>query len=970
MVKLWDFETSKLKKVKKQFTKELILNKSKLNGNTYRRFLKKFDPEASTHKTTLKNLYMEFHNLITPSKTKKEYSNLIQYRVDATNIEKSGSWTHSHQISKVKKAISRGSELIHEVIFSKEYEASDDTPAFFNIKKNLTKAITDTTKKIWDDYIKWDVYPDSETGWIVDTYLNAHPKRYVIIKTYERKKVQYKPQVNFNQMQTFRDNIHNGCVYDAIKLYLENKMKVKEDANIQTMINKLNKHENKLRKGYTWDNMHEITDLLGVSITIKDLVNGKSYDIPTYKRARFNIEMINSRYNHLDLYLTNDSPIEVSQEDYDKIKNESVYYIEKYGVLYMYKNENQYGNYKIYETEFNKVYNEWKQTIKYNELSISTFSDEYLLISQYDNNTHRFFNNFDVNDNDYYELDLRSAYYNYSNKEYNPYYCGVPSGGFINIKCDNMTDEIFIEMTNNKLVGFFNVEILDNNLKSFGFFKGSYHVLFTSQVMLLLKHTTLKFLYASYSVGVDMPFNEKFLGLTEKGLKFYCKAYGLLFVDSSSTTFELKHSSTDNEYYSVIHNDDYDYFEKDKDDKSTTLKIVEHKKDRRSHRHIAFAIHAYCKTLILEKMISIGSDNIFGVKLDSIIVKNVCLINECEKFKIKKCNIVKLLSRESYDVERCKYFSKSNGKFFFNMSFLPNNEIVKNKIIYCHGMGGSGKTHSILSSNNINQSNLCYTTSAWRLIHEQKKKFEKIIGLSLPKLIGYCDNKKVEKTNNKNIRYIVIDEGTLIERLTVERIIKDYENCFIFILGDIDISGRAFQCSNTPYIFKDFDRCQNIEYTKTYRFNEELNNYLLELRQKMIKYDGNIILLKKYLIKTLSHRMFKADDIKYNNNDIGISCLKDNTLITEYFLNRGVEPKYFVKNTDLKNNVCKGQQYKEKPEGKNYEVKLFHTIHSFQGCQLEQDNNIIIYLDKLFDYNLIYTALSRARRIDQIFIIM
>jgi ATP-dependent exoDNAse (exonuclease V) alpha subunit len=41
-----------------------------------------------------------------------------------------------------------------------------------------------------------------------------------------------------------------------------------------------------------------------------------------------------------------------------------------------------------------------------------------------------------------------------------------------------------------------------------------------------------------------------------------------------------------------------------------------------------------------------------------------------------------------------------------------------------------------------------------------------------------------------------------------------------------------------------------------------------------------------------------------------------------------------------------------------------------QGCEVENDQQLIIYIDGMFDYNLFYTALSRAKRIDQIFIII
>ena len=65
----------------------------------------------------------------------------------------------------------------------------------------------------------------------------------------------------------------------------------------------------------------------------------------------------------------------------------------------------------------------------------------------------------------------------------------------------------------------------------------------------------------------------------------------------------------------------------------------------------------------------------------------------------------------------------------------------------------------------------------------------------------------------------------------------------------------------------------------------------------------------------------------------------------------------------------KGQLLPEIPDHDNYEMTLFNTIHSFQGNELKRDERIIIDVSSLFDFNLLYTAVSRARRLDQIIIL-
>ncbi len=61
----------------------------------------------------------------------------------------------------------------------------------------------------------------------------------------------------------------------------------------------------------------------------------------------------------------------------------------------------------------------------------------------------------------------------------------------------------------------------------------------------------------------------------------------------------------------------------------------------------------------------------------------------------------------------------------------------------------------------------------------------------------------------------------------------------------------------TDKLFKDFDKCQNIEYTKSYRFDENLNNILLGIRNKMKEYKGDTNKLFKYVKETIPDRFFK-----------------------------------------------------------------------------------------------------------------
>ena len=95
----------------------------------------------------------------------------------------------------------------------------------------------------------------------------------------------------------------------------------------------------------------------------------------------------------------------------------------------------------------------------------------------------------------YKEIDLKKAYYNYIKF---PCYLGVPSGSFYSFKCDNNFSIIdFEDITANKLVGFFEVEILDYNynLDKLGYSVGTRHLLFSSMINEIKKYNSSIFFY-------------------------------------------------------------------------------------------------------------------------------------------------------------------------------------------------------------------------------------------------------------------------------------------------------------------------------------------------------------------------------------------------------------------------------------------------------------------------------------------
>jgi hypothetical protein len=158
MVKLWDFETSKLKKIKTQFSKYLLAEGLKINANKYRKFQKIFDPSNSYKKDKVKSSYTELYELINPpTKTENKVyetsytfdKNNYKYIDKRTGEETYPIWEHSKQIGRAKKWIKdNGLKSTYQIFHSIEFSKQSKTHDFINRKRQFIKLIKEITPDI------------------------------------------------------------------------------------------------------------------------------------------------------------------------------------------------------------------------------------------------------------------------------------------------------------------------------------------------------------------------------------------------------------------------------------------------------------------------------------------------------------------------------------------------------------------------------------------------------------------------------------------------------------------------------------------------------------------------------------------------------------------------------------------------------------------------------------------------------
>lgn len=840
--------------------------------------------------------------------------------------------------------------------------------------------------------------PEYDLGWLITLFLEIEPAGHVDIITEAIDPIAF-DRFNLQQSeQVYRENESKTCVIDGCLKFFE---QIKDtNRNAKASFNKLTKLYDNYLDGIKESDLAKFGEMIDSSITIINLIDGSKKEFNKTKFNRFSIKFINTKYNHLDVLSHNyNEPELITKTHYNQIKKNSLYYVDNCGTLYTIEK-----TYKLKEDDFKSMYNEWKKDNNFDELFILENSKEYDMVNTYEHNMHTFFNKFEINDIDYKEIDLKKAYYNYSNKNMNSFYKGVPAGAFINFKCND--DYTIDNFNKTELIGFYQVQILEiidkvEHCNKLGFTVNSIHTLTTANIDLLQKFIKFKFLNASTSTTCHIPFTENFLKTyqTEEdkekkfaGVKAYCKAYGIM-LGSFQTVIELKPLENDIKYYSTIDNENYNMYV----DEYGIVKIYDIASVPKRYVHIAQTIHGYTTTLIMQQIFNMDIDQIFGVKLDSIVYKKDYKINyDKNLFSVKSAKIKKMLENENY-TPSCEYETGviysgltlcRNYKVYqfealeFPTMFTQNGEYIYKPVVLIGGQGGSGKTRSLLKEF-FPRKSICYTTTCWNLIEGMTRDYDKTCGLSLPKMLGNIEvkgeEKAVEKIVIKSCKINVIDEATLVTNDEIQNIISEYPRRLTFILGDIDEDDFYYQCSITDNIIKPSQNknIQYVSYTKAYRFEETYNNKLLALRKFMkdnhkIQYAN--YKLTSYIKKEFAQCFKNKEDVVFNNNDIGISgnndFLKNDNQLTKYFMEKGTAPQYFTKYTVIQKGIMRGRRLTEKPAvGENYECKLFKTIHSFQGLQLDQDNKIIISIKSNFDYNLFYTALSRARRLDQVVIL-
>jgi hypothetical protein len=769
------------------------------------------------------------------------------------------------------------------------------------------------------------------------------PNRIIIT---EAKKVEPKKII-----QAFKQGITN-CVFTPIIKWAEDKRdtaKTKKTAkNYECRIYNLKEDEKKYREtGVNEIDLQEIANKHQIDIKIdlpfeQDFISVKSQSKPLTK---FNF--VNTRLNHVELNQITNNNIKIVDED------ELRYIPEKLQLDYWEYSKNKSGDITCIKTidtkyiiknDYGDFINDFEKLTKINECYLDDFYDkdisEFVRQGCHTNHTIDFK---DVNKvKDYQHIDQKNAYLNYRKCNY--------YNGFVGKITDfRATDKIegvgLYRICNLKLTG--KLHTLNKKMKIYN----NYNV-YPSPELQFIKDNGGNFNIIEGCWGVDtLYFNmdeKEWTNITGE-TKYYCKWVGSMMCYDKYKRFYIRCKDEDYIQNLVSHLECEQYTYKPTED-DTELR-VNYKKDYNHHLcHIASFFTSYTRINTLEQLLEIEYDNIIRVCVDGIYYNGETTLKNIfrQKDEVIKKNDAGLTFISNYDIQSEPLLNPKRDHYL--------KELHK-------GAGGTGKTTKQLKDTGFIRP--IYVAPSWKLARAKQNE----LGVKVTvweRLI--TSDPSVYNQIIKNNNTLIIDEISMLDDDLKYMIFNRFKMCKIVMCGDAGYQLSGFSVDEKkPY--KEFteDGFNNIiSYTKNYRFTCSLLEQNMEKIRELIDLERNYgkkNLVKEYILNPKNGFNIIQEINNYKATDMILARThKVKDVYSEQYKHIN---KYYITSTDRQ--YCKGEIIITDEQPKHGIIRHAFTVHSIQGETAEE--NLYIDIEGMNCSKAIHTAIGRARKMSQIYII-
>ena len=376
-----------------------------------------------------------------------------------------------------------------------------------------------------------------------------------------------------------------------------------------------------------------------------------------------------------------------------------------------------------------------------------------------------------------------------------------------------------------------------------------------------------------------------------------------------------------------------------------------------SHHILAF-ITSYTRINMLEAMSQFPIENLCAVVLDGIYFTGECP-SIGDKFKEKKVKPLNTWGQSWYNPSVvCDEF----------MPVLEDSLLLGNCILA--GQGGCGKTYSVLTDSGFND--VLYVVPQHTLGIENAQDhsvryttIHKLVGVESKDKNGKITKCRPWKDEHTMPSVCLIDEMTMVNAKWISDAIKMYPMTRFYIAGDVmRHNGKmiAFQCrSGTPGLFNDvFDSEMPIKYFLNDRrsLDDELKEMKARIRREMVRLytDGDqwdAMALASWICR--KYPVEKLDDIAFAAGD---TIIAGTHKTNDKLLEKGIVSGYLSPHKERSKELVEG-----------WKARGSFTTHSYQGSTI-REGRVFVCINDSFELAMIYTAVSRAVRIEQIKFVM
>tara|TARA_R100001079_G_scaffold111027_1_gene89113 strand:- start:1049 stop:4006 length:2958 start_codon:yes stop_codon:yes gene_type:complete len=769
-------------------------------------------------------------------------------------------------------------------------------------------------------------------------------------------------------IQSFKDGVSN-CLFKPIIEWSQEKL---DNAKTKGTIDRYRRMRNNLLKdellfrdsGVSKEQMSFISNKYQINIEVNTPFQKEFIKVKSNKKALTTFRFINTRINHLDHNeVVNLAPTILTQQQMNNLKcqlNEDKTY-------HTYtRNQSGYSSISTLDTTY-KIDNEYNDII--NDFEIDTGIINCYLDDFVDVEVSKFvrqgvhFNecvdfktideevDYDPTDNTYDELMAMS---NEDKLPYKHIDMEKAYAGFTECKYyEGFVGKITDFRPTNKIVdiGYYRIQKLnfDNAnpvLKEYNEKMKIYNDnIYPSPELKFLKDNNVEFEIIEGCWGSNLHFEFTEQMKTEKinKIPIYSKYTGCMYYYGEYKNFYMY---CDDKQFAqhIVNESDYDmatYI-----DRTDELQ-VSYKKQHNNHlSHICGFITSYMRLNVLEQLMTMKIDNIIRVCVDGIYYDG----NQVDYLNVFRNKTELIKTNKASDT----YISN----YECNLPFCENTE-RENIMKELHaGVGGSGKTHLNIYDKGLIRK--LFVAPSWKL--SKAKNVE--CGIPNQVWANICTDDP-EKINyiRKNFNVLIIDEISMMSNEMKNDIFKYYPDMKIIMCGDNGFQLPQFNEKLTDFKEEGFDKI--IRYTINRRCKCDKLQDILDLCREQIDNKFLYSMIKKAIKQRITKDELKN---KYSRKDM-ILC-RTNSKKDEYTeMFKHIE-KYYIIKTDKK--YCNGEIVYEKPdpeyykEGVDYQLRHAYTIHSIQGETAKHN----LYVDnKYIEPRAIYTALSRAEYLSQIYII-